>query len=326
MKVFIDVFIGVWALVLSAVWTYGIERKPGVRVPVREVLKRFPAFVFGYFALFLAFLGVSLAWPGMVKGLTAATAETDPLRGIFFAMTFFTIGMASDLNRLWAEGIGRLALIYAVSLFGFIIWIGLAISWLFFHGRIRRSSAEALEIHERPPTRPRNAVATVARGRARRDPVRAAPVGREMVDRVEPDPRSLPPGDPPVGERDLFPHGRHVEARIIHADHSAMRKTVAYFEVTCPDRAGLGVFFSNSLLLLDCPCRTNEVVTREGQLHRATGDSPLLPGDSHYHWTKKWEQANGDGAGHPDASLSPHPSGAQSRVAACGLKTRRHPC
>jgi uncharacterized membrane protein YadS len=133
-KVFIDVFIGVWALVLSAVWTYGIERKPGARVPVREVLKRFPAFVFGYFALFLAFLGVSLARPGMTKGLTAATAETDPLRGIFFAMTFFTIGMASDLKRLWAEGIGRLALVYTVSLFGFIIWIGLAISWLFFHG------------------------------------------------------------------------------------------------------------------------------------------------------------------------------------------------
>ena len=85
-------------------------------------------------ALFLAFLGASLAQPGMVKGLTAATAETDPLRGIFFAMTFFTIGMASDLKRLWAEGIGRLALVYAVSLFGFIIWIGLAISWLFFHG------------------------------------------------------------------------------------------------------------------------------------------------------------------------------------------------
>ena len=30
-KVFIDVFIGIWALVLSVVWTYGIERKPGAR-------------------------------------------------------------------------------------------------------------------------------------------------------------------------------------------------------------------------------------------------------------------------------------------------------
>jgi hypothetical protein len=30
--------------------------------------------------------------------------------------------------------LGRLALVYALSLFGFIIWIGLVISWLFFHG------------------------------------------------------------------------------------------------------------------------------------------------------------------------------------------------
>ncbi len=49
-------------------------------------------------------------------------------------MTFFSIGMASNFKRLWAEGIGRLALVYVISLFGFIIWIGLAISWLFFHG------------------------------------------------------------------------------------------------------------------------------------------------------------------------------------------------
>ena len=29
---------------------------------------------------------------------------------------------------------GRLALVYVVALFGFIIWIGLGISWVFFHG------------------------------------------------------------------------------------------------------------------------------------------------------------------------------------------------
>jgi hypothetical protein len=27
-----------------------------------------------------------------------------------------------------------LAAVYLVSLFGFVIWVGLAISWLFFHG------------------------------------------------------------------------------------------------------------------------------------------------------------------------------------------------
>ena len=72
--------------------------------------------------------------PESLAGLKAATGEADLVRGIFFVMTFFSIGMASNFKRLWAEGIGRLALVYVISLFGFIIWIGLAISWLFFHG------------------------------------------------------------------------------------------------------------------------------------------------------------------------------------------------
>ena len=38
------------------------------------------------------------------------------------------------IRRLWAEGIAKLALVYFISLFGFVIWIGLVISWLFFQG------------------------------------------------------------------------------------------------------------------------------------------------------------------------------------------------
>ncbi len=133
-KVFIDVFIGIWALVLAAVWAYGIDKERGQSVPVADILRRFPRFVVGYFALFLLFLGAALMRPGALNGLKTATAESDLVRGLFFVMTFFAIGLASDFKRLWAEGIGRLALVYVISLFGFIIWIGLAISWLFFHG------------------------------------------------------------------------------------------------------------------------------------------------------------------------------------------------
>jgi len=61
-------------------------------------------------------------------------AEGNIFRGIFFTMTFFTIGVMSNFRRLWEEGIGRLAAVYILCLFGFIIWIGLLISWLFFHG------------------------------------------------------------------------------------------------------------------------------------------------------------------------------------------------
>ena len=133
-KIFIDIFIGIWALVLSAVWAYGIEKERGRSVPLADILRRFPRFVVGYFALFLLLLAASLTWPNAMDGLKVATGEADLVRGMFFVMTFFSIGMASNFKRLWAEGIGRLALVYVISLFGFIIWIGLAISWLFFHG------------------------------------------------------------------------------------------------------------------------------------------------------------------------------------------------
>jgi Kef-type K+ transport system membrane component KefB len=62
------------------------------------------------------------------------TAGTDLFRVLFFVLTFFTIGVTTNFKKLWEEGIGRLAAVYVVCLFGFIIWIGLAISWLFFHG------------------------------------------------------------------------------------------------------------------------------------------------------------------------------------------------
>ena len=63
-----------------------------------------------------------------------ATGEANVFRGLFFVMTFFTIGVVSNFKKLWSEGIGRLAAVYIIALFGFIIWVGLGISWLFFHG------------------------------------------------------------------------------------------------------------------------------------------------------------------------------------------------
>ena len=74
-KVFIDIFIGVWALVLAAVWAYGIEKERGQSVPFADILRRFPRFVVGYFALFLLLLAASLTWPKYLAGLKAATAR-----------------------------------------------------------------------------------------------------------------------------------------------------------------------------------------------------------------------------------------------------------
>src|SRR5439155_122585 len=80
-----------------------------------------------------AWMGLAVKTDGAAVA-SGATAETNVFRVLFFAMTFFTIGVASDFRKLGQEGIGRLALVYVVCLFGFIVWVGLAVSWIFFHG------------------------------------------------------------------------------------------------------------------------------------------------------------------------------------------------
>jgi len=133
-KIFIDVFIGVWAFVLAAVWCTMIEAKQGERLRFRTILDRFPRFVLGYVITFLVMLLLCAKGGDMLTFGKTAISDTGPFRGIFFVLTFFTIGVVSNFKKLWDEGIGKLALVYIVSLFGFIIWIGLFISWLFFHG------------------------------------------------------------------------------------------------------------------------------------------------------------------------------------------------
>src|SRR3989442_302062 len=136
-KVFIDMFIGVWALVLALVWAYGIRKDEGRTVSARDLWERFPKFVLGYFVTFAALLGLVVARPGLLDAAKLTTAESNVFRVLFFVMTFFTIGLTSNFAKLREEGIGRLALVYVVCLFGFIVWIGLAVSWIFFAGMPR---------------------------------------------------------------------------------------------------------------------------------------------------------------------------------------------
>ena len=133
-KVFIDMFIGVWSFVLAIIWCTKIDPKPGHKVRVREIWERFPKFVLGYIVGFVLFLLVSMSSAGHLKLAKGVVGSVDSLRVIFFALTFFCIGLVSNFRQLREEGIGKLAAVYAVCLFGFILWIGLAVSWLFFHG------------------------------------------------------------------------------------------------------------------------------------------------------------------------------------------------
>jgi uncharacterized membrane protein YadS len=191
-KMFIDIFIGVWSFLLAIIWATKIDIKEGQKVRAVEIWHRFPKFVIGY-GLTLVLL-LAICWPAartvapadkeindlkqqiatVEKQLPAATdemqrsalqarindynsriiqvtsrsadarktmslarlstAEGNVFRVFFFLLTFFAIGLVSNFKKLMEEGIGKLAAVYVVCLFGFIIWIGLAISWLFFHG------------------------------------------------------------------------------------------------------------------------------------------------------------------------------------------------
>jgi uncharacterized membrane protein YadS len=134
-KVFIDIFIGIWAFVLAYIWTTHIDVREGNKVKAVEIWQRFPKFVIGYVVTFAVILLLAIgAAPEFAAKVKAAMGEANAFRGIFFVMTFFTIGVMSNFRKLWEEGIGKLAAVYVVCLFGFIIWVGLIISLFFFSG------------------------------------------------------------------------------------------------------------------------------------------------------------------------------------------------
>jgi len=135
-KIFIDIFIGIWAFILAYIWTNHIEVRPaGDKAKIGEIWERFPKFILGYVATFLLILVLTLgAAPETAGKLRTAMGEANTFRVIFFIMTFFAIGVMSNFKKLWEEGIGRLAAVYVVCLFGFVIWVGLVISWVFFGG------------------------------------------------------------------------------------------------------------------------------------------------------------------------------------------------
>ncbi|MGH8754559.1 MAG: putative sulfate exporter family transporter, partial [Burkholderiales bacterium] len=134
-KVFIDIFIGIWAFLLAYIWTTRIDVRTGDKARVSEIWDRFPKFIIGYVVTFVVILVMALgATPEFVGKIKSAMVEANTFRGIFFVMTFFTIGVMSNFRKLWEEGIGKLAAVYLLCLFGFVIWVGLVISFLFFAG------------------------------------------------------------------------------------------------------------------------------------------------------------------------------------------------
>ncbi len=141
-KVWIDMFIGLWAFVLAMIWVYKIDRRPGETVQASEVWHRFPKFVLGYFAAWFIYLGIFFAnGAGAPEGmhvLKAAKAGAVPVekgfRKLFFMLTFMSLGIITDFSKLAEAKFGRRVWVYFVALFCFIIPVAIIIAYLFHHG------------------------------------------------------------------------------------------------------------------------------------------------------------------------------------------------
>jgi len=128
-KVFIDIFIGIWAFILGYIWTNHINpATDGDRAKASEIWQRFPKFILGFLVTFAVSFLLAVAGPvDLTAKLPAAVGEANTFRVLFFTLTFFSIGVLSNFRKLWQEGFGRLAAVYVLSLFGFVIWVGLVI-------------------------------------------------------------------------------------------------------------------------------------------------------------------------------------------------------
>ncbi len=143
-KIWIDMFIGLWAFILALFWVYKIEKHEGDRVPFSEVWFRFPKFVLGYFAAWFIYLGIFFG-PGQAGGtpegvsiLKAAKAGAVPVekgfRKLFFMLTFMSLGIITDFRKLAEAQFGKMVWVYFVALVFYIIPVAIVIAYLFHHG------------------------------------------------------------------------------------------------------------------------------------------------------------------------------------------------
>lgn len=133
-KIWIDMFIGVWAFVLAIIWVYKVERQPGqATVGASEIWFRFPKFVIGYIFCWFAYVAIAAIWPDIIKEATVgANVVQSPMRKFMFMITFVAMGCVTDFSKL--RGMGRLALLYGVALVFIIGPIAYGVAWIFHHG------------------------------------------------------------------------------------------------------------------------------------------------------------------------------------------------
>ena len=135
-KIWIDVFIGVWAFVLAVIWVYKVERTPGQStVGISEIWFRFPKFVIGYFIAWFTYIGIASFSPeSMGAAKSGASIVQGSMRTMMFMLTFVAIGVITDFSKL--KGMGKLAVLYAIALFVVIAPIAYIVAYIFHNGMV----------------------------------------------------------------------------------------------------------------------------------------------------------------------------------------------
>jgi uncharacterized membrane protein YadS len=133
-KIWIDMFIGLWAFILAIIWVYKVERQPGqTAVGASEIWFRFPKFVLGYLIAWFTYTAIAMFWPDVIKAATVgAKTVQSPMRTMFFMLTFVAMGVITDFSKL--KGMGRLAILYGIALVVIIAPIAYFVAWIFHRG------------------------------------------------------------------------------------------------------------------------------------------------------------------------------------------------
>ncbi|MBW2458373.1 MAG: putative sulfate exporter family transporter [Deltaproteobacteria bacterium] len=134
-KIWIDMFIGLWAFVLAIVWVYKIDKVPGEKVPASEIWHRFPKFVLGYFCSWLLYLGILFFLTEYTDAAKVGAVPVEKgMRKLFFMLTFFSIGVITNFRKLAEARFGRMIGVYFVALFVFVVPVAIIVAWIFHHG------------------------------------------------------------------------------------------------------------------------------------------------------------------------------------------------
>jgi len=133
-KIWIDIFIGIWAFVLAIIWmrkVEGVEAKE--KIPKSEIWFRLPKFVMAYMLVWFIYLGIMYFLPDLIEAAkTGGNIVQGSFRKLMFMLTFLSIGIITNFKHL--KGMGKLTLLYAIALFVIIAPIAYVVAYLFHHG------------------------------------------------------------------------------------------------------------------------------------------------------------------------------------------------